>query len=939
MKDVNANEYLPLLNDLENEMLKHEYEFDNRFVTYCRRDFLRKEFTDYLEGNTFSGRGKFNDAYVDLSEYFYGNTWISLGTVPEKLDFRNVIRQDDEYKNSGIICEQEKDILLDMIKEFKHHIKIDMEVENMGLFNKKKYEVNEKENIPQFVYGIPDDMRKKWEERDKNGKEVFSAFHGGYSGESYFFFVNKIENTYQFRFGYSSSGMLINNDINDPNLKCIDQDENHYNMFIEELESVVKDWKESYNNNNIMDGTQWHIDLVEKNKRYFGSNEFPKNYTQLQDVLNKYFNVEHFMISEEKYEMNPEDNVPREVYGIPDFIREKRKQEKYDIKPEDNVPQKVYGIPDSFTLPKVEKDSIRINIKKGNSNYVMLICHFKNNTSYELTFGDINNLEGKTISDISTNITESYYNSFVDRFNNIVKNWNSNYSGSSNVNWSIKLECDNKKIISGNGGFPENWNELIELLIEYEMLFKQKKVMDIEKIDNMKYDKLTFEELVREKFKDTFWADTIIKYFREDLKATDVVAKVCFKDLIKYDDILNEFTKCLIKKTYDFTDSIEINGYTAKKIHELNPSFSVSGVYTFLQFLRDDKEKAEDIIKKGFPNKDAISPVGHFQTEKIKCYNLDLKILKDTIDDLKNNPDSCSRVVGAETEDGSFKMFESSPGKQLREFITYFYNNNLIDYNYGENYKKIEDKQVADYSYEDVLTALSAIIRGDRFVSGQIYSCFKDGTLLKLVEKLMSFVTTNVDRQYKPQYKLKLVHTPLHGCYGTKEEMEKQKPIAKTGYYDLVIGKPMMLDGISLTIEEMFEDKIKINFPYQPGIIANHEQYRKHEATNIELKLNEKYVFHADVDDAMETWEITLIDADYIAKTDDLANKYLKEIKDEVDQEMIKRGLLTIDENGKELPVFGSCNIRWSIEKEILKERYNIDWQTPAERNPFIKYD
>ena len=81
----------------------------------------------------------------------------------------------------------------------------------------------------------------------------------------------------------------------------------------------------------------------------------------------------------------------------------------------------------------------------------------------------------------------------------------------------------------------------------------------------MKYDKLTFEELVREKFKDTFWADTIIKYFREELKTTDVVAKVCFKDLIKYDDILNEFTKCLIKKTYDLTDAIEINGYTAKK--------------------------------------------------------------------------------------------------------------------------------------------------------------------------------------------------------------------------------------------------------------------------------------------------------------------------------------------------------------------------------------
>lgn len=43
------------------------------------------------------------------------------------------------------------------------------------------------------------------------------------------------------------------------------------------------------------------------------------------------------------YDVNPEDNQPQLVYGIPD-------QNKYDIKPEDNRPQKVYGIfnPTSF---------------------------------------------------------------------------------------------------------------------------------------------------------------------------------------------------------------------------------------------------------------------------------------------------------------------------------------------------------------------------------------------------------------------------------------------------------------------------------------------------------------------------------------------------------------------------------------------------------------
>ena len=64
----------------------------------------------------------------------------------------------------------------------------------------------------------------------------------------------------------------------------------------------------------------------------------------------------------------------------------------------------------------------------------------------------------------------------------------------------------------------------------------------------------------------------------------------------------------------------------------------------------------------------------------------------------------------------------------------------------------------------------------------------------------------------------------------------------------------------------------------------------------------------------------------------------LKEIEDEVDQEMIKEGLLRI-ENGRKIPSFGSIYTRWAIEKRILKERYNYDYKTPAEKNPFINYD
>ncbi len=39
-----------------------------------------------------------------------------------------------------------------------------------------------------------------------------------------------------------------------------------------------------------------------------------------------------------KYNTNPEDNVPRFVYGVPDVT-------KYDVEPDENVPREVYGIP------------------------------------------------------------------------------------------------------------------------------------------------------------------------------------------------------------------------------------------------------------------------------------------------------------------------------------------------------------------------------------------------------------------------------------------------------------------------------------------------------------------------------------------------------------------------------------------------------------------
>ena len=141
----NPTEYIDFLNGLNDIILRHDYEVDDRFVTYSRRDFLRQEFSDYLNEKTYSGRGKYNDAFVDLAEYYTGNTWISMSSVPSGMDFRKVINEDDEYKKEGIICKQEIDIIKEMIEEFRTHLNsLNTDTNNIG------YEIPE--SLKDYVY-------------------------------------------------------------------------------------------------------------------------------------------------------------------------------------------------------------------------------------------------------------------------------------------------------------------------------------------------------------------------------------------------------------------------------------------------------------------------------------------------------------------------------------------------------------------------------------------------------------------------------------------------------------------------------------------------------------------------------------------------------------------------------------------------------------------
>lgn len=65
----------------------------------------------------------------------------------------------------------------------------------------------------------------------------------------------------------------------------------------------------------------------------------------------------------------------------------------------------------------------------------------------------------------------------------------------------------------------------------------------------------------------------------------------------------------------------------------------------------------------------------------------------------------------------------------------------------------------------------------------------------------------------------------------------------------------------------------------------------------------------------------------------ELSFKYLIH-KRKVEKLAHERAKLVVDENSKAF-----LHVFWGCKKNILKEKYNIDWRTPVELNPHIKFN
>lgn len=93
----------------------------------------------------------------------------------------------------------------------------------------------------------------------------------------------------------------------------------------------------------------------------------------------------------------------------------------------------------------------------------------------------------------------------------------------------------------------------------------------------------------------------IIDYLTKEKGKNPVVAEALCSKVSKYDDIEKEFLEWLDRRSFDSTNPIIIEGYSAADIHKLAPFLDAIGVYNFMVTLREKPDFAKKIIAQGFP--------------------------------------------------------------------------------------------------------------------------------------------------------------------------------------------------------------------------------------------------------------------------------------------------------------------------------------------------
>ena len=123
-KKMTLDKTKEMIEYLEKEMSKYYFEIDNNFIMNNRRKGLKS----MIEERLLSKDDNINDVVSEslfnfwefVNDEYAGN--LSITSMELGLPLNEVIKRDNEYRIKGIICTQEKDIILEIMELLKKYI-------------------------------------------------------------------------------------------------------------------------------------------------------------------------------------------------------------------------------------------------------------------------------------------------------------------------------------------------------------------------------------------------------------------------------------------------------------------------------------------------------------------------------------------------------------------------------------------------------------------------------------------------------------------------------------------------------------------------------------------------------------------------------------------------------------------------------------------------
>lgn len=123
-KIMTSSEIKELLVKLETEISKYEFDADKNFIMNSRRKCLKRMIEERLQKDKGNANELVADSLFNFLEFvgdeYPGNI---ISDVQELgISIKEFDAMDKAYREKGIICFQEKDIILDMIRIMENYI-------------------------------------------------------------------------------------------------------------------------------------------------------------------------------------------------------------------------------------------------------------------------------------------------------------------------------------------------------------------------------------------------------------------------------------------------------------------------------------------------------------------------------------------------------------------------------------------------------------------------------------------------------------------------------------------------------------------------------------------------------------------------------------------------------------------------------------------------